>query len=162
MNSSSGHPEDVRDSVSPRTESWQQLPCVTESQSIKNEPSELSQAANRLRSELKSLLTNPTFQNMKDADTMTDVLMQKLAEIADQEDSSASSQTSELVIPTIVPGAESFKNSSLETIGSQKNPTTDGACGKPEGHGEVIDISDQRFDKDKSFQNSMSDQISQS
>ena len=99
---------------------------------------------------------------MKDADTMTDVLMQKLAEIADQEDSSASSQTSELVIPTIVPGAESFKNSSLETIGSQKNPTAGGACGKPEGQGEAIEISDQRFDKDKSFQNSMSDQVSQS
>ena len=82
---------------------------------------------------------------------MTDVLMQKLAEIADQEDSSASSQASELVIPTIVPGAESFKNSSLETISSQKNPTAGVACGKPEGQGEVIEISDQRFDKDKSF-----------
>lgn len=99
---------------------------------------------------------------MKDADTMTDVLMQKLAEIADQEDSSASSQASELIIPTIVPGAESFKNSSLETMGSQKNPKASAAGGKPDGQGDAIDISDQRFDKDKSFQNSMSDQISQS
>ena len=61
---------------------------------------------------------NPNFQNIKDADSMTDVLMHKLVELADKEDSSNGDSYSELTIPTIIPGAESFKNSTLETLGS--------------------------------------------
>lgn len=42
---------------------------------------------------MKALLTNPHFQKLKDADKMTDILMQKLAEIADNEDISSSLNT---------------------------------------------------------------------
>lgn len=43
----------------------------------------------KLRSELRNLLSSPDFQKVRDIDQMTDILMGKLAEIAEQEESCA-------------------------------------------------------------------------
>ena len=45
----------------------------------------------RLRKEIKLLLGNPSFQQIKDLDQMTNLLMQKLTQIAQEQDSSSSS-----------------------------------------------------------------------
>lgn len=42
-------------------------------------------AGSRLREQLKSLLASPDFQRLSDVDQMTDILMAKLAEVADYE-----------------------------------------------------------------------------
>lgn len=49
---------------------------------------------NRLRNELKTLLTDPGFYKLNNPDKMADMLIQKLAEIAEQEDFSDSNQFS--------------------------------------------------------------------
>jgi len=49
-------------------------------------PTDNSDIGSRLRKELKKLLGSPDFQTIQDLDQMTDILMQKLAEIADEDD----------------------------------------------------------------------------
>lgn len=47
----------------------------------------------RLRVELKKLLGSTQFQSVKDIDMMTDILMKKLAELAEEQDSEAASHS---------------------------------------------------------------------
>ena len=48
----------------------------------------------RLRIELKKLLGSTQFQSVKDIDMMTDILMKKLAELAEEQDSEAATHSS--------------------------------------------------------------------
>ena len=60
-------------------------PSQQEASLVLHQEMEAPSAGSRLREQLKNLLANPDFRSISDVDEMTDILMAKLAEVADYE-----------------------------------------------------------------------------